>query len=207
MTDNAPRASGRPTRVPAVRAAAQDLGVTAAWFVVAGVLGAVLWWQLTPLPVATRTGEAASLNPDQLTKEVGIDGWFAVIALVAALVSGVVLMAWRRRDPLLMVVLIALGGGLAAYLMVTLGQALGPGDEVAALKRLPDGGTAPLQLSLKAPGVALLWPIAALFGALVQVWVLRRPEHRDDDDETTDPRAEEPDQPDDQVRPADESRV
>lgn len=202
MTDSAPR----PTRRPGVRAALQDLGVTAAWFVVAGVLGAVLWWQLTPLPVATRTGEAASLNPDQLTKEVGIDGWFAVIALVAALVSGVVLMAWRRRDPLLMVVLIALGGGLAAYLMVTLGQALGPGDEVAALKKLPEGGTAPLQLSLKAPGVALLWPIAALFGALVQVWVLRRPEHRVDD-EATDPREDQPDQPEDQARPADESRV
>ena len=189
MTDAPARA-----RTP-LRPALTDLGITAAWFVVAGLLGAVVWWQVTPLPVATRTGDAASLNPDQLTKEVGIDGWFAVIALVAALVSGVVLMAWRRRDPLLMVVLIALGGGLAAYLMVTLGQALGPGDEVAALKKLPDGGTAPLQLSLKAPGVALLWPIAALFGALVQVWVLRRPEHRTGD------------QPGDQPRPADESRV
>ncbi len=195
-----------PTPAPAARSgrallrpALTDLGITAVWFVVAGLLGAVVWWQVTPLPVATRTGDAASLNPDQLTKEVGIDGWFAVIALVAALVSGVVLMAWRRRDPLLMVVLIALGGGLAAYLMVTLGQALGPGDEVAALKKLPDGGTAPLQLALKAPGVALLWPIAALFGALVQVWVLRRPEHRTDD--------EAGDQPGDLSRPSDESRV
>ena len=203
MTDTAQRPTASSARRPAVRAALQDLGITAAWFVVAGVVGAVLWWQLTPLPVATRTGDAASLNPDQLTKEVGIDGWFAVIALVAALVSGVALMAWRRRDPLLMVVLIALGGGLAAYLMVTLGQALGPGDEVAALKKLPDGGTAPLPLSLKAPGVALLWPIAALFGALVQVWVLRRPEHRGDD-EPTEPG---PDQRDDQARPADGSRV
>ena len=53
------------------------------------------------------------------------------------------LLAWRRRDPVATVLLVTVAAVLAAYLMLTLGQALGPGDEVAALTKLPDGGRAP----------------------------------------------------------------
>ena len=58
-----------------------------------------------------------------------------MIAAVGGLLSGVLLLIWRWRDPLLMVVLVALGGGLASWLMVHVGLALGPEDEVAALRR------------------------------------------------------------------------
>jgi hypothetical protein len=150
-----------------------DVVITLAWYAVAGLLGALLWSQVVSLPEATRVGDAASLSPVELTKQVGIDAWFFVIALVAALVSAIVLLLCRRRDPLLMVVLVVVGGGLAAWLMVHLGRSLGPGDEVAALRQVPDGGTAPTQLRLHAPGVELVWPIASALGALVYLWVLR----------------------------------
>lgn len=159
-----------------------DVVITLAWFAVAGLLGALIWSQVVDLPRATRVGDAASLSPVELTKQVGIDAWFFVIALVAALVSAIVLLLWRRRDPLLMVVLVVVGGGLAAWLMVHLGRSLGPGDEVAALRKVADGGSAPTQLKLYAPGVELVWPIAAALGALVYLWVLRpndpAPAHR-----------------------------
>lgn len=159
-----------------------DVVITLVWFAVAGLLGALVWSHVVSLPEATRVGNAASLTPIELTKQVTIDAWFFVIALVAALVSAIVLLLWRGRDPLLMVVLVVVGGGLAAWLMVHLGQSLGPGDEVAALRKVADGGHAPTQLKVHAPGVELVWPIAAALGALIYLWVLRphdeTPSHR-----------------------------
>ncbi|GAB3657806.1 hypothetical protein GCM10027596_13400 [Nocardioides korecus] len=157
-----------------------DLLVVLVWFVVLGVVAGVLWWALTPLPEATRVGNAASLDPEQLTGEVAIDGWFAVVATPLGLLSGIALLAWRRRDPLLMVVLTVAGAALASLLMVVLGRVLGPGDVVTALRALPDGGKASVPLKLHAQGVTLLLPAAAALGALVQLWVLRRDEHTEE---------------------------
>jgi hypothetical protein len=161
-----------------------DLVVVATWFVVLGLLAGVLWWALTPLPEATRVGNAASLDPEQLTGEVAADGWFAIIATVSGLLSGIALLAWRRRDPLLMVVLTVVGAGLASLLVVVVGRLLGPGDVVTALRALPEGGKAAVPLKVHAQGVTLLLPAAAALGALVQLWVLRReddPDRRADD--------------------------
>jgi len=159
-----------------VRSAAVDALVVIVWFAVAGALGAVVWWQVTTLPKLTRAGDSASQAPDQLANQVGIDGWFFVVALAGGLLSGIVLLAWRRRDPLLMIFLVALGGGLAAWLMVRAGLALGPSPELAALRDLADGAKVSMQLKLHAPGIALVWPIAALLGAVLQLWVLAKPE-------------------------------
>ena len=82
----------------------RDVGIVLGWFLVAGVLGALLWWKLVDLPQATRAQGSVVVESDQLGKEVNIDGWFFVIAAVGGLVSGVVLTLWRRRDPLLVVV-------------------------------------------------------------------------------------------------------
>ena len=177
-TTSDPAGRSRPAGRPAW---ALDVGVVALWFLVAGVLAGLAWWLLTPLPEATRVGDAASLDPEQLTGEVAIDGGFAVIATLVGLVSGVVLLGWRRRDPVLVVVLSVVGAGLASLVMVGLGRLLGPGDVVAALRALPDGGKAPVPLRLHAPGVALLLPAATALGALVQLWVLRRDDRTDDE--------------------------
>ena len=87
--------------------------------------------------------------------------------MVGGLLSGVVLLAWRRRDPLLMVVLVVLGGGLASWLMVHVGLALGPEKETTALRGLPEGAKVSMQLKLHAPGIAWIWPIAAALGAVI----------------------------------------
>jgi hypothetical protein len=165
------------------RAIALDVLVVLVWFAVAGALGAVIWSQVVTFPVVTRTGDAASVAPDQLVKQVGLDGWYFVVAAVGGLLSALVLMALRRRDPLLMVVLVTVGGALAAWLMIHLGQALGPADEVAALRKLPENGTVPMQLTLHAPGVAWAWPVFAALGAVVDLWVLH-PGSRDATDQS-----------------------
>jgi hypothetical protein len=167
-----PRAAARPTLVSGVL----DALIVAVWFAVSGLVGALVWWQVTTLPKVAKEGDAATLAPGELVKQVGIDGWFFLVALVGGLLGGAVLMAWRRRDPLLMVVLVALGGGLASWLTIHVGLALGPGNVLTALRDVPDGGQVSTQLKLHAPGMAWIWPIAAVLGALVYVWVLRKPD-------------------------------
>ncbi len=159
-----------------LRTAVVDVVVVLVWFVAAGVIGGVVWSQVTTLPKLTRVGDSASQAPDQLANQVGIDGWFFVVALVGGLLSGIILLAWRRRDPLLMVLLVALGGGLAAWVTLRTGLALGPSPELAALRDLAEGDKVSMQLKLHAPGIALVWPIAALLGAALQLWVLAKPE-------------------------------
>ena len=157
-------------------AGAVDALVVAIWFAVAGLVGAVVWWQVTTLPKVTKVGDAATLAPEELIKQVGIDGWFFVIAAVGGLISGVALLIWRWRDPFLMVVLVALGGGLASWLMIHVGLTLGPGEEVVALRGLKEGAQVPMQLKLHAPGIAWIWSVFAVFGAVVYLWVLRKPD-------------------------------
>jgi hypothetical protein len=155
----------------------RDVGVVLGWFLVAGVLGALVWWKVVDLPQWTRTSGGVAVEADQLGKQVNIDGWFFVIAIVGGLVSGIVLTLWRRRDTLLIVVLVTLGGGLASVVMQRLGKILGPGSEVDALRHKPIGAHAPMQLEIHASGVLWVWPAAAAFGALVYLWVLKTPEN------------------------------
>jgi len=162
-------------RGPTLRSGAIDALVVALWFAVAGAVGAVVWWQVTTLPKLTRAGDSVAQAADQLAVQVDIDAWFFVIAAVGGLVSGIVLLWWRRRDPLLMVVLVALGAGLASWVMVRAGLYLGPSPEVAALRGLKEGDEVSMQLKLHASGMVWIWPVAAMFGALLQMWVLAKP--------------------------------
>ncbi len=173
--DQPPRDDARPT----LAAGALDALAVAIWFAVAGLVGAVVWWQVTTLPKVTKVGDAATLAPEELVKQVGIDGWFFVIAAVGGLISGVILLIWRWRDPLLMVVLVALGGGLASWLMIHVGLTLGPEKEVVALRGLKEGAQVSMQLKLHATGIVWIWSVFAVLGSIVYVWVLRKP----DDDE------------------------
>jgi hypothetical protein len=168
----APPAPARAWVVDSLR----DVLVVAAWFVVAGILGGWIWSVVATPPKVTRVGDSASVPSEELVKQVGMDGWFIVIAVVAGVVSGLVLLAWRRRDPLLTVALVTLGGALASWLMIHVGRALGPSDPIAALRKLPDGAHVSEALKLHAPGAAWTWPIAAAFGALIYLWVLSKPD-------------------------------
>jgi hypothetical protein len=153
-----------------------DVLVVAVWFLVAGVVAGLLWWKLVDLPYAVRDGGSVVVEADQLGKQVNIDGWFLVLALVGGLVSGIVLLFWRVRDPLLMVVLVTLGGGLASVVARWVGHALGPGPAADALRHRAEGAHALLPLQIHASGVLWVWPAAAALGALVHLWVLKAPE-------------------------------
>jgi hypothetical protein len=166
-------------------ALARDAALVLAWFLTLGVLGALLWWQVTPLAEYTRTAQSAAMDEEQLGRQVSTDGWFFTIAAVGGLVSGVALLAIRKRDPLAMVVLVTLGAGLASGVMALVGLWLGPEAPKEVLASVPVGGKVPLQLELHATGVLFVWPITALLGAVGVIWGLD--ERRTVDDEVADP--------------------
>jgi hypothetical protein len=158
---------GRATPATAVL---RDAATVLVWFVVAAAVAAVVWWQLAPEPFFTRTRTGAEMDQVQLSRQVGIDGWYFLLAVAAGVVSGVVLTAWRRRDPLLTVVLVTCGAGLAGWLATRFGLWLGPASPHDVIRHVPVGGHAPVQLMLSAAGEQLVWPMAALLGALGVLW-------------------------------------
>ena len=155
-----------------------DVAVVVAWFVVLSVVAAVVWWQVTPLAEFTRTATNAQMGESELGRQVSADGWFFTIAAVGGLASGIVLLATRRRDPVVMVVLVTIGGFLAAWLMLRIGLWLGPPDPAHALRDVAVGDKVPMRLEPHADGVRFVWPVAALVGALGVLWGLdeKRPE-------------------------------
>ena len=162
--------SGLPGRQVLRHPLVRDTAVVLAWFVAVGLIGAVLWWQLTPLAEFTRTADNGSMGEEDLGRQVAADGWYFVIAAVGGLLGGIALLALRRRDPVAMVVLVAAGGVLAGWLMLRIGLWLGPPDPQTVLPGASVGDKVPLQLEPQAPGVQFVWPIAALVGAIGVIW-------------------------------------
>jgi hypothetical protein len=161
-----PGALGRRLRHPIVSDAALVVG----WFVVLGVIAAVVWWQLTPLAEYTRTATNAEMDEQQLGVQVSTDGWYLTIAAIGGLLSGIALLSLRRRDPVAMVLLVTLGSLLGGWLMIRVGLMLGPADPKDVLPHAAVGGKVPLQLKPHAVGVIYAWPITALLGAVGVVW-------------------------------------
>jgi hypothetical protein len=147
-----------------------DALVVVGWFVLIGVLGALLWWQLTPLAEYTRTASTAQMGEEQLGRQVSADGWYFVIAAAGGLLSGIVLLSWRHRDPVALVVLVTVGALLAGWLVLRIGLWLGPADPREALPHVAEGAKVPLQLRVHASGLVLVWPITALLGAIGVIW-------------------------------------
>lgn len=145
-----------------------------------GVLGGLLWWQVVDLPRARLGNGKVVLAPADLTRQVGIDGWYALIALGGGVLAGVGLTAWRRSDPVVTVAAASLGACVAAWVMRILGRVLGPGDPADALRSGHPGSSAPVQLVLHATGVVWLWPVATAAGSLV--WLYLTGDRRREDD-------------------------
>jgi hypothetical protein len=167
--DRGPADPGRSSRRP-VPAAGRDLVVVLGVYVVLGLVCGVLWWLLVDPATFTKVSDGGSMGEPDLGKRFNGDGWYAVIAAVAGLGSGLLLTWWRSRDLLLVTVLLVVGACMAAAVMALTGQLLGPGDPDAALAAAQAGGEVAVQLEVTAKASYLVWPIAALIGSLVVLW-------------------------------------
>lgn len=161
-----------------LRPALCDALTVVVWFAVLGLVGAVVWELVTPLAEYTRTAENGTMDEEELARQFGATGWFCVIAVVGGFLSGLVLLLWRRRNPILTVVLVAVGGAVATLVMVLVGLVLGPSDPNDVLATVAVGDTVPLQLRVEGSGAYVVWSIAALAGALAALLFFESREER-----------------------------
>jgi hypothetical protein len=177
-------AEARPAPLLRLLPVLADLWIVAVWFLVVGVVGALIWWQVTPLAAYTRTKDNGTMDEAQLAKQISTDGWFFVVALVGGLLSGFVLLSWRRRGPILMVLAVCAGGFLAFYVMRQVGLWVGPADPTHVLRTISVGQKAPLRLKPQSHGLLFIWPLASMAGAVVGLigaeFLASRKRHQED---------------------------
>ncbi len=126
-----------------------------------GVVAGVLWSVLAPR--ATWRAQDAGAALDGLTNQafIGADGTLGALCLGAGALTALAGSALGGRRPVPLLAGLVAGGLLGAVLAWRTGVLLAP-DAVQALARERPVGTAfEGGLRLRAPGVLLLWPIAA----------------------------------------------
>ncbi|MFC0041974.1 hypothetical protein [Actinomadura rayongensis] len=136
---------------------------------VLGPLAGLLWRAVAPTVKYVVVGGAPYLADPESRGPIGTDMRFALIAVIAGLGCGAVayLRGGRGNDvPLLLG--LAAGGAAAAVLAWRTGHMIGLGSYHRALRHAADGATVTGVADLRATGLLVFWPIAAvaLYGVL-----------------------------------------
>src|SRR5262245_24209739 len=138
-----------------------------------GALIGLIWERVAPKAHWMVQGGGAVLGELEQTDFVAADGWFAVLGAAAGLLCGTIaFVLFRNRSRMLPIGLVA-GGILGSLIAWQVGPALGPGP-LASHSGAPDGSTFDGPLDLRAHGVLLSWPLAALLAVLVLTVIFDR---------------------------------
>lgn len=148
----------------------RDVAVVLVAYLALGVVCGLVWWLLVDPATFTKLRSGATMDEVELARRFDADGWYTVLAAVGGLFSGALLTWWRSRDFLLTTVLVALGSGVAAAVSAWIGHLLGPQDPRVALASAHVGARIPVALEVHGWAIYLVWPIAALIGALLILW-------------------------------------
>lgn len=146
-------------RVVAVQVVTAVLMVVA--LAVVGGLGGVVWHLVAPRTELVFDDGVANFVGPAPAQPVAADGWFAVIALVAGIVTGTLTQAFLHHRMPGAVVGLALGGTLASLAMWRVGHWFGAAAYTAAVHHVANGAHLYAPLNVRATGVLLLWPLAA----------------------------------------------
>jgi DivIVA domain-containing protein len=129
---------------------------------VAGAVTGLVWEMLTPLPQFQVEGGRALGSEFEVESAIAADGWFAICAAVAGIVSAVVVFARVRTARLSTLAGLTLGGLLASVVAWRVGVALGPDSVRSGAAGLTDGESFSGPLRLSAYGVIFAWPLTAV---------------------------------------------
>ncbi|WP_344957994.1 hypothetical protein [Actinomadura miaoliensis] len=142
---------------------------------VLGVPAGLLWAWLAPdVSFVVIRGQALPLDPEG-QGPIAVDGTFALVAVVAGLVCGLLayLAGGRGNDVPLLLGLTA--GGLAASLLAwRVGHQVGLAEYERAVRAAQDGRTVTGVADLRATGVLVFWPLLAVAAYGVAELVVRR---------------------------------
>jgi hypothetical protein len=160
---------------------------TIVWFAAAligsaalGLLGGLIWGEIAPRAMLQEisTGTAELMNAETRAF-IGADAWFAGIAAVAGLFTGVIGFRFgvsRRRGSggrALVASGLILGGLAGAFVMLWLGQQIGLSGYNHNLASSPNGTVFPSSLTLGATSVLAFWPMLTAIVILISEWGTR----------------------------------
>jgi len=147
--------------------------------VVAGLLGGLLWHFLAVTPTYTIGDDMGAIITERgLSQAFAMDIWYVIISLALAVLLGVVCWWLFRRLGWPGVVLALIASLVAAIICWQFGHLLGPNGFVERVSQASPGDRVPMDLSLHAPILVLVWPFATglpiLVAALVDLARRRR---------------------------------
>jgi hypothetical protein len=165
---------------------------TAAWFAAAlvgsaalGLLGGLIWGEVAPRATLQEIGTGtAQLMNAETRAFIGADAWFAAIAAVAGLLTGVLGFHFgvsRRIGGRRAVVAtgLILGGVAGAFVMLWLGQQIGLSGYNHELEFSANGTVFPSSLTLGASSALAFWPMLTAIVILIAEWGTRPPAQPD----------------------------
>jgi hypothetical protein len=125
------------------------------------VLGAAWYW-VAPRAVAVVRAEGVFIDPSTSNAFIGADGRFAVGGLLAGALSGLLAFVILRRRPIGVLVGLAVGGVLGGLVAWAVGHWLGPAAVADQPRVAVVGAELSTPLTLRATGVLVMWPLAAV---------------------------------------------
>ena len=141
-----------------------------------GTLMGLVWRLVAPMATATVTAQGAALEGAASATLIADDGWFAVLAALTGLIVGVLGWWMLRRYDVGLAVGLVLGGLLGALVAWHTGQWLGPEPLAAQAVGVEPGHALVVPLTVRAPAVLFVWPIAALVALFALVAGMGRAE-------------------------------
>ena len=142
--------------------------------VVAGLLGGLLWHFLAATPTYTIGDDKGAIITERgLSQVFAMDIWYVIISLALAVLLGVAFWWLFRRLGWPGVVLALAASLVAALICWQFGHLLGPNGFAERVSRASPGDRVPMDLSLHAPILVLVWPFATgvpiLVAAIVEL--------------------------------------
>jgi len=133
------------------------------WSALAGLPVGLVWWLVTPLPrIAKRADGLYRAGGEGNEAAIAADGWFAVLAVIAGVVTALVVFVMSRPARVPPLIGLAVGGLLGAVVAWRFGVLLGPGDINSTARGFEVGARFDGPLDVSALGVLLAWPLAAV---------------------------------------------
>ena len=167
------------TQSRGVAPAIAQAGIVVAVCAVAGALAGVVWeWLWTP-PVGVAIHHEWLVGLSGLRSEFTATGLYVVVASFAGLLVGVLCGLFLDRAELVTLAAVVVGAVLAGWIMVQVGQALGPPDPRQLAKSAAERTRLPSDLRIAGKSPYVAFPAGATLGlAVVLLGLTKR--HADD---------------------------
>ena len=157
----------RRPRLADLRSPALFVVGTLAAYTLVGLAAGWLWHELWTPSTGVVLQHEWYPSGDALRDDFSGTGLYVLVAAGGGLLLGITCAILGGRRPMLTVIAAVAGSALAAYVMTTVGEGLGPADPHALAKTLDDGANLPSSLSVSGFSPKLAFSIGTLVALAV----------------------------------------